>query len=101
DSEPCRVDRGLCGYRVLQRRCRSRITVGSALASACGSIESAISIFFKISAGPDPFAAKPRRSLTSQRRSAEDLGAWEMVIHANSLFWPLTQTPRLSPIPPL
>ena len=28
----------------------------------------------------------------SQNRSAEDLGAWDMVIHANSLFWRLTKT---------
>lgn len=28
----------------------------------------------------------------SQTRSPEDLGAWDMVIHANSLFWRLTKT---------
>jgi TolB-like protein/Flp pilus assembly protein TadD len=30
--------------------------------------------------------------IRSQNRSAEDLGAWDMVIHANSLFWRLTKT---------
>ena len=29
-------------------------------------------------------------ALRSQSRSAEDLDAWEMVIHANSLFWRMT-----------
>jgi adenylate cyclase len=31
-------------------------------------------------------------ALRSQSRSAEDLDAWEMVIHANSLFWRMTET---------
>jgi adenylate cyclase len=30
--------------------------------------------------------------IRSQNRSPEDLGAWEMVIQANSLFWRLTKT---------
>jgi adenylate cyclase len=30
--------------------------------------------------------------IRSQNRSPEDLGAWNMVIHANSLFWRLTKT---------
>ena len=30
--------------------------------------------------------------IRSQNRSPEDLGAWDMVIHANSLFWRLTKT---------
>jgi adenylate cyclase len=30
--------------------------------------------------------------IRSQNRSSEDLGAWEMVIQANSLFWRLTKT---------
>ena len=30
--------------------------------------------------------------IRSQSRSPEDLGAWDMVIHANSLFWRLTKT---------
>ena len=30
-------------------------------------------------------------ALRSQSRSAEDLDAWEMVIHANSLFWRMTE----------
>jgi adenylate cyclase len=30
--------------------------------------------------------------IRSQNRSSEDLGAWDMVIHANSLFWRLTKT---------
>jgi len=30
-------------------------------------------------------------ALRSQNRSAEDLDAWEMVIHANSLFWRMTE----------
>ena len=30
--------------------------------------------------------------LRSQGRSAKDLGAWEMVIHANSLFWRMTES---------
>ena len=29
--------------------------------------------------------------IRSQNRSPEDLGAWDMVIHANSLFWRLTK----------
>jgi len=29
--------------------------------------------------------------IRSQRRSPEDLDAWEMVVHANSLFWRLTK----------
>jgi TolB-like protein/Flp pilus assembly protein TadD len=29
--------------------------------------------------------------MRSQNRSPEDLGAWDMVIHANSLFWRLTR----------
>jgi adenylate cyclase len=36
--------------------------------------------------------------IRSQSRSAEDLGAWEMVIHANSLFWRLTKTESLAAI---
>jgi len=31
-------------------------------------------------------------ALRSQNRSAEDLDAWEMVMHANSLFWRMTET---------
>jgi len=31
-------------------------------------------------------------ALRSQSRSAEDLDAWEMVIHANSLFWRMTDS---------
>jgi adenylate cyclase len=31
-------------------------------------------------------------ALRSQSRSAEDLDAWEMVIHANSLFWRMTES---------
>jgi adenylate cyclase len=31
-------------------------------------------------------------ALRSQSRSAEDLGAWDMVMQANSLFWRLTKT---------
>ena len=34
----------------------------------------------------------------SQSRSSEYLGAWEMVIHANSLFWRLTKTESLAAI---
>ena len=30
--------------------------------------------------------------IRSQSRSPEDLGAWEIVIHANSLFWRMTQS---------
>jgi adenylate cyclase len=30
-------------------------------------------------------------AVRSQNRSAEDLDAWEMVIHANSLFWRMTE----------
>jgi adenylate cyclase len=30
-------------------------------------------------------------ALRSQNRSAEDLDAWEMVMHANSLFWRMTE----------
>jgi hypothetical protein len=30
--------------------------------------------------------------LRSQSRSPEDLGAWDMVIHANSLFWRMTKS---------
>ena len=30
--------------------------------------------------------------IRSQNRSPEDLGAWDMVIHANSLFWRLNKT---------
>jgi TolB-like protein/class 3 adenylate cyclase/cytochrome c-type biogenesis protein CcmH/NrfG len=30
-------------------------------------------------------------ALRSQSRSAEDLDAWEMVVHANSLFWRMTE----------
>ena len=30
--------------------------------------------------------------IRSQRRSPENLDAWEMVIHANSLFWRLTKS---------
>ena len=30
--------------------------------------------------------------IRSQSRSPEDLGAWDMVMHANSLFWRLTKT---------
>ncbi len=30
--------------------------------------------------------------IRSQGRSPDDLGAWEMVIHANSLFWRMTQS---------
>ena len=30
-------------------------------------------------------------AMRSQSRSSEDLGAWEMVIHANSLFWRLNR----------
>lgn len=29
--------------------------------------------------------------LRSQNRSPEDLGGWDMVIHANSLFWRLNK----------
>ena len=36
--------------------------------------------------------------IRSQSRSSEDLGAWEMVIHANSLFWRLTKTESLAAI---
>ncbi|HYC15548.1 MAG TPA: adenylate/guanylate cyclase domain-containing protein [Stellaceae bacterium] len=36
--------------------------------------------------------------LRSQSRSADDLGAWEMVIRANSLFWRLTKTEITSAI---
>jgi TolB-like protein/cytochrome c-type biogenesis protein CcmH/NrfG len=40
-------------------------------------------------------AIEPRlleaEGIRSQNRSAEDLGAWEMVIKANSLFWRLTK----------
>jgi adenylate cyclase len=40
-------------------------------------------------------AIEPRlleaEGIRSQNRSAEDLGAWEMVIQANSLFWRLTK----------
>jgi TolB-like protein/Flp pilus assembly protein TadD len=31
-------------------------------------------------------------ALRSQNRSAEDLDAWEMVMHANSLFWRMTES---------
>jgi tetratricopeptide (TPR) repeat protein len=41
-------------------------------------------------------AIEPRlleaEGIRSQRRSVENLGAWEMVISANSLFWRLTKT---------
>ena len=37
-------------------------------------------------------AAWRPRGIRSQNRSPEDLGAWEMVIHANSLFWRMTKT---------
>ncbi|MGB6349859.1 MAG: adenylate/guanylate cyclase domain-containing protein [Pseudolabrys sp.] len=40
-------------------------------------------------------AIEPRlleaEGIRSQRRSPEDIGAWDMVIHANSLFWRLTK----------
>jgi adenylate cyclase len=40
-------------------------------------------------------AIEPRlleaEGIRSQNRSPEDLGAWEMVIHANSLFWRMTK----------
>ncbi len=40
-------------------------------------------------------AIEPRlleaESIRSQSRSLEDLGAWDVVIHANSLFWRLTK----------
>ena len=36
--------------------------------------------------------------IRSQSRSSEYLGAWEMVIHANSLFWRLTKTESLAAI---
>ena len=43
-------------------------------------------------------AIEPRlleaEGLRSQNRSPEDLGAWDMVIHANSLFWRLTKDRR-------
>src|SRR5262245_34461045 len=32
--------------------------------------------------------------IRSQNRSSEDLGAWDMVMHANSLFWRLTKPER-------
>jgi TolB-like protein/Tfp pilus assembly protein PilF len=41
-------------------------------------------------------AIEPRlleaEGIRSQSRSTEDLGAWEIVMHANSLFWRLTKT---------
>jgi len=41
-------------------------------------------------------AIEPRlleaEGIRSQSRSPEDIGAWDMVIHANSLFWRLTKT---------
>jgi adenylate cyclase len=36
--------------------------------------------------------------IRSQSRTSGDLGAWEMVIHANSLFWRLTKTESLAAI---
>jgi adenylate cyclase len=32
--------------------------------------------------------------IRSQNRSSEDLGAWDMVMHANSLFWRMTKPER-------
>ena len=37
-------------------------------------------------------------ALLSQGRSPEDLGAWDMVIQANSLFWRLTTVERKAAI---
>jgi adenylate cyclase len=47
-------------------------------------------------------AIEPRlleaEGIRSQNRSPDDLGAWEMVIQANSLFWRLTKTENVAAI---
>jgi len=52
----------------------------------------------KVVAAIEPKLLEAEGIRSQSRRSSEHLGAWEMVIHANSLFWRLTKSESLAAI---